>query len=249
MKYRNRNKNPLIRLLIFLFKIAGICTVIFLLLLLISSFFKIKNITVESGTHYTDEEIIDFYLADTMDNISFVLYLKQKLSKQKQIPFIEKVDINIIDKNSISIQVYDKMVIGCVEFMGSYMYFDIDGRVVESSKEQIHGIPAITGLKFNRIVLYETLEVQKNNLFNVILDITKSIKKYNLIVGKVDFQPNDEVILYCDGHMVELGKQEFYDKQLSELSSFMEKLGNNKYKICMKDPTDNQGRYIAVLLE
>ena len=59
---------------------------------------------------------------------------------------------------------------------GSYLYFDRDGIVVESSRIKLEDIPVITGLNFSRIVLHEQLKVQKEEMFTVILSTdTRSV--------------------------------------------------------------------------
>lgn len=231
--------------MLFFIKIIGVITVLIIILTIIASFFKIKNITVEPGEHYTEEEIINLVIKDRTDNISYILYLKDKLLEQNAIPFVQKIDIKIIDKNSVYLQVYDKKITGCVYFMGSYMYFDLDGIVVESSNEHLEEIPIISGLVFDKIVLNEALKVQKNNMFNIILNISNTIQKYNLKVERVEFLKNEEVVLYCDGHVIELGRHEFYDEHISLICQIVKNLGDEKYKIYMKDITNGQDKYLA----
>lgn len=55
---------------------------------------------------------------------------------------------------------FEKSVVGYVSNMSSYMYFDKDGIIVESSSEQLPGVPWITGLEYGKILLYEPLEVK-----------------------------------------------------------------------------------------
>lgn len=210
------------RILLFFMKIAGICFGLAILLLILFFTFKVTNITIENGERYTDEEIIDMLMTEKTDKISFVFYLKQRLKERKQIPFVEKVDVSMTDRHSIHLEVYDKLVIGCVELMGGYMYFDKDGVVVESSREVISGVPIIIGLKFNKIVLYDTLEVQKESLFETILNLTKLIDKFDLPVNQIIFQSNYEVNLDIDGNRVLLGKHDTYDEQLSQLKPILE---------------------------
>ena len=43
-----------------------------------------------------------------------------------------------------------KSIVGYVSYMSSYMYFDRDGIIVESSADCLPGIPWITGLEFGQ---------------------------------------------------------------------------------------------------
>ena len=60
---------------------------------------------------------------------------------------------------------YTKRAWWAVSYMSSYMYFDKDGIIVESSSQKLPGIPWITGLKFGHIVLYQKLPVESERGF------------------------------------------------------------------------------------
>ena len=64
------------------------------------------------------------------------------------------------------------MMIGYVEYLGTNLYFDKDGIVVESSSEILEGVPKISGLKFSEVTLYEKLPVEDDHVFQVILNLT-----------------------------------------------------------------------------
>ena len=82
-----------------------------------------------------------------------------------------------MDKNTARVIVHEKRITGCVLIMGRYMYFDKDGIVVESSIERIEGIPMVTGLEFKEIALYKKLQIQKQGLYDTILQLTRLIEK------------------------------------------------------------------------
>lgn len=45
---------------------------------------------------------------------------------------------------------YEKNIVGYVHYLGKNVYFDKDGIVVESSDQEIEGVPLIKGLTFDR---------------------------------------------------------------------------------------------------
>ena len=47
-----------------------------------------------------------------------------------------------------------------MEYLEKYMYFDKEGIIVEASNEKTQGIPLVTGLSFEHVVLYEPLPVR-----------------------------------------------------------------------------------------
>lgn len=155
-----------------LFIIGGM--VLFLVLALLAAYFYIiRNYTVttiyvEGNIHYTNEEVIDMVMEGHYGNNSLLLSLKYKDKSIVGVPFIEKMDVSVQDPHTIKIEVYEKALAGYVEYLERYMYFDKDGIVVESSKEKTAGIPMVTGLEFDHVILYEPLPVEDKEIFTKI---------------------------------------------------------------------------------
>ena len=154
---------------------------------------------------------------------------------QKEIPFIEKYEIEYVDSHSARIIVHEKRVTGCVIVMGRYMFFDKDGIVVETSDTKLDGIPVISGLKFDEIVLFRKLNIQKQSLFDTILDITRLIQNKNIVVNEIEFSSNYEVTLYLDNVTVLLGKRTNYDEQINALKGILDSLQGRTGTVDMRN--------------
>ncbi len=230
-RLQNKRRHPIRKLLItmalFFFVILGGYVII-------SQTFQVKNIVVEGCTQYSDEEIKEKLMSKSSDSITFLMYLRYKFTDHKEIPYIESYSISMEDNHTIKVKVYEKIMIGCVELMGSYMYFDRDGIVVESSKERIDGIPLITGLKFDKIVLKEQLEIQKSSLYDMILNLTKLIQKFEINVDKVFINSSYEVTLTCEENEFLLGKRDFYDTQISAIPNILKEAESMKLRYDMR---------------
>src|SRR5690606_26754014 len=157
-----------------------------------------QSITIKGVTRYTPEEIQGKIIQTKYDNNTLLLYIRLKYFTEINIPFIEDIDLEILDNHSVNIIVYEKKVTGCVNFLGEYLYFDKDGIVVESSAKRLEDIPQIKGLKFDKIILHEKLEVQKDELFDIILNLTQLIDKYELDIDTISFNSKYEVTVECD---------------------------------------------------
>lgn len=207
--------------------------------------FRLENVIVEGTTRYTEEEIKNRLITEKTDQITLFYYLRQHFSDPVSIPFVEKVDVSMENRNTIHVTVYEKLVVGCVEMMGGYLYFDKDGIVVESTKERLEDIPQVTGLKFDKIVLHEKLEIQKEGLFETILNVTKLIKKFEIPIDAMRFNSDYELILTSDGIEVLLGRKDFYDEQLGALKNVLEAAGDKKLSIDMKNYSKNNKKIIS----
>jgi len=241
-KAQRKSNNVLMRLC---YRIFSLVLILGIPILFLVYTFSLKNITVIGLTHYTEDEIKKAIIQDTTDSNTILLYLKYKYFKDIKLPFVEKMEFELINRNTIKIQVYEKMVSGCVEFMGEYLYFDKDGIIVESASQPLEDIPLVLGLNFNKIILNEKLEVQKEELFDVILNLTQLIKEYELDVTTIYFDNNLEVTIDCGDIKILLGKQVTYDEALSELKNILLKANGMKLTIDMRDYVKGKDTIIA----
>ena len=127
---------------------------------------RIKEIEVTGNSHYTKEQVIDLVLGGKMvQKIRRSVITRTGSRSIKSIPFIEEYKIEFKSPTKIEIVVFEKSVVGYVSYMSSYMYFDKDGIIVESSVEQLPGVPWITGLDFGHIILHQPLPVADPDTF------------------------------------------------------------------------------------
>ena len=53
---------------------------------------------------YTEEEIKDFVITGLLDNNAIYLFLKYRYSPQEEIPFVEQIDVELINKNKVKLE-------------------------------------------------------------------------------------------------------------------------------------------------
>ena len=203
--------------------------------------FMVTDITYTGNKHYTQQQMTECIFGTEHPNaLIYTLFGK----KNKNIPFIQKYDVEVTWPNKMNVAVYEKAIVGYISYMGCNMYFDKDGIVVESSTETFEKVPEIIGLKFNSIVLDSKLEVGDDEVFRHILDLTQSFDKYNLDVSKVYFDSSDNVILYIDEVKVYLGKSDDYTDKLFELKQMKTKFAGLKGSLYMQDYTKDSSSII-----
>lgn len=167
--------------------------------------YTVKNVYVEGNLHYTQEEIRDIVTEGPLGGNSLYLAFKYRNKGVENIPFVDVMDVSILSPDTIKITVYEKALAGFVKYLDSYMYFDKDGYVVECSDIKTAGIPQISGLEFNHVVLGDILPVEDAEVFNHIMNITKLLNKYVLTADKIYFHSSGEITIYFGEVKVALG--------------------------------------------
>lgn len=208
---------PHLQLKIRLIIVLGIITTFLAIALFLSYHYAVRHVIVEGNKHYSAQEVQSMVLKGYLGDNSLYLSLKYKNKEIKGIPFIDTMDVIIVSNDTIKISVYEKALAGYVEYLGRYMYFDNDGMIVEAAKVTTKGIPQVTGLNFDHVVLYEKLPVENDEIFQNILTITKLLNKYDVICDRIQFDSSYNVTLGYGKVKVNIGKLENLDEKLMQL--------------------------------
>lgn len=224
------------RIVIFL----GIINVMLLTAYFVLIHYAVRNVIVEGNKHYSAEEIKSMIMTGYLGDNSLYLSLKYKNKDINDIPFVETMDVVVQSNDTIKITVYEKALAGYVEYLGRYMYFDNEGVVVEASKVTTKGIPKVTGIGFDHVVLYEKLPVENDSIFQNILTITKLLNKYDVICDRIQFDKNYNVTLGYNDVKIAIGKLENLDEKLMQLPYVLPSLEGKKGILDLQNYTSDR---------
>lgn len=237
--YRSRKRRG-IKILAVLVIVSGILGGIYYVL----GTYTVKNVYVEGNVHYTEEEIKAIVMDGPFGNNSLYLSMKYENKGVENIPFVDVMDVSILSPDTVKITVYEKALAGYVKYLDTYMYFDKDGCVVESSSVKTVGVPQITGLTFDHIVLGKPLPVENTEVFNTILNLTKLLNKYELTADKIYFHSSDEITIYFGDVKVALGREDIsMEDKIMLLPNFLTELAGKSGTLQMEKYEEGNGRF------
>ena len=211
-----------------LMRFAAVLVILGALVLFIGGIFRTEEITVEGLSYYTQEEFLAKISGEGARKNTLLFRWEQFRTGEQRVPYVERYDVTTEGKNVIKIRVYEKIMVGCVKVMGQYLYFDKDGYVTESATELLPGVPLIKGLEFDRIMLHEKLKIQKDELYDVILNITKLVREYDIPAQSITFNGKGEVELTVEGSTVAMGRRPAYDLQIQKLADILPSVSDRK---------------------
>lgn len=226
------------RIAVFSVILCGLIAVVVAGYLYIMQNYTITTVYVEGNLHYTNEEIIAMVMDDMWSNNSLFLSMKYRDKEIKDIPFIATMDVTIEAKDTVRIIVYEKAIAGYVTYLGRYMYFDNEGIVVETSEEGTPGIPQVTGLSFDHVILHEPLPVENQEVFQNILKITQLLDKYDMTVDKIYFDKDYQVTLIFGEVRVAMGSSDDIDEKIMKLQYMLPELEGKSGTLNMKEYTE-----------
>lgn len=203
------------------YKWLGIAVAFLLLGAVLVFGLRIKEVTVSGSDRYTPQQIENILFSGRWGNNTILALINDKTNPHKQIPFVDDYKLVFHGLFKVEVIVYDKSIVGYVSYMSSYMYFDRDGIIVESSADCLPGIPWITGLEFGRIVLYKPLPVKDPKIFEEILNLTQQLSVYNIQVDRIKFSSSGQPSLTIGQMEVTLGDEGDVDGKLSLLNDIL----------------------------
>lgn len=157
------------------------------------------------------------------------------------IPFIDTMEISMKPPHTIEIQVYEKGLLGYVylESLGQNAYFDKDGIVVETSSEVIEGLPRISGLSVDAVVLYEPLPLQDKQLLKNLLTLTQTLKKYEIVPEQIAYSEDKTYRLEYGSVEALLGSAQNVSDKVLRLSYILPKLEGMSGRLHLEGWTEN----------
>ncbi|MDE6627390.1 MAG: cell division protein FtsQ/DivIB [Lachnospiraceae bacterium] len=215
---------------------------VLVMVVVLATCFKIEEIEVTGNKHYSVEQIQDYVLSEGYINNTLLLSLKNRFSPIEDIPFIARIDVEVINAHKVAVNVYEKAMAGCIEYMNQYVYFDQDGYVLEISPTKLEDAPCITGMSFKSMELREKLPIEDEKRFRIILNLTQQIQKYSLQINSIRFTSENEIVMKHGDIRIELGDGSNLEEQLTDLGQILNELEGKKGTLDMKDFDTASGR-------
>ena len=219
---RRRKKRRKIGLYILLILILLIAAGVFIVM----NVFTVENVVVEGNELYSSTQIENMVLNDEYSWNSLYVDLKYRFVDIGEVPFVDTMEVSLDNPHTVHIKVYEKGMLGYlyINSIGQNAYFDKDGFVVETSTEVIDGVPKITGISCEEVVLYEKLQLENSDILRDLLNLTQTLKKYDLLPDEIQYDSNMEPVLYYGTIQVKIGSEDSLSQKVVRLSIILPQL-------------------------
>ena len=241
---KKKTKKTYEKVLIALAVICLIVAILFITVLCLLEIYKVKTVYVNGNVHYTSGEIKDMIMTGDLGDNSIYLSLKYKNKTIEDVPFISAMNVEIVSPDTIKITVYEKSLAGCVEHLGEYVYFDRDGMVVESSPHITEGVPVVSGLSFESVVIYEPLPVSDKKVFEEILTIAQLYEKYEMEAERIQFLSGGNIVVHTGSVRAAMGKGDNIDDKVMTLAGIMPNLEGKSGTVKLENYTKDSKNVI-----
>jgi len=209
-----------------LLKITG--SLLVLAVIMLSPLFAIETIVTTDMIAYSKDEICIIGDIDTGDNLFLTALLSaRKLEKD---PYFENVDIEIGLPSTIKLNVTERRVRGYISYMGSYLYIDENGLVMDSKTSFKENLPVFTGLEFDKFKVGEVIEMEETETLDTVVSLTQMFTLYDALekVDSVDVKDIENITVTAGGVKVKLGGRDDLDQKIRTMKEVLAQIGEEE---------------------
>lgn len=209
-------------------KILKIIAIVITVLALFILVFHTRKINVSGNEYCTEDEVKDWILQDRLSHNTVYTWWKYNYTDAKQLPVVETMEIKIQTPWEISARVYEKSIVGYLDFGGTHVYFDKDGVVLSQTTDTIEGVPLIEGITLDqsKIVVHESLPTEQSTAFDHIFEVSQAMETNALKADRMSISESGDVTLYTGNVTITLGDSDFADK-VAQIPPILAKLQEN----------------------
>ncbi len=220
--------------------IAGVLVVVVFACVLFSPVFAVKEIKAEGASHFTTSELCELIGLSTGDNL--FLFSKSRAEKTlEESAYIADAKLSAKLPDTMVIQVKERKVRGYVPYMGSYLYIDEEGRVLEVQNVYHEALPLVKGLSFSSFTEGEIIPVENPEALDVVLRISQMMEKYELLdlVVEIDVSNPEDIYAYVNQVQIHLGNMENGDMKIKYMAEIMKTIPKEDRGILDLSALDN----------
>ena len=189
-----------------------------------TSILRVSIVHIEGSQHYDEEKIMS---AAGLSKGMHILQVNKKRSVKGllKLAYLDGAKVDTIFPNTLQIIINERKPIGYVPFTGTYLSIDKTGKVIDQTQyQEVHNLPIIEGLKFDKFVLGEQLEVENEEVIMAIIEMSTLMEKYNLLNEeiKIDVGDPNGIRLYINSLDVIIGEISNLDKKIQWLCGIID---------------------------
>ncbi len=242
-RQRKARKKRAITTFIFLM----VCLVITAVILCLTIFFPIKNITAMGSKIYSNDEIVKQSGISVGDNIFTFGEKRTTLNIKSKLPFIESIKYERKLPDKLVIKVTDAKAYYCYKQGDSYFNVSKNGWVLEKASEKpntafeiiLGGVKAEVG---------KPIEFSDPNQTEILNNLISLLEENDLKIDYVDVADTVSLKVGVDGRFdVELGTQNDIENKMKQLKTMVNEMQNGEkglIRLYMWNPQKPDGTFV-----
>lgn len=202
------------------------------------SFFHVTHVEVMENTHYSKKELKKMILTGAFSSNSILAPITCSKAKVENVPYVESYSVSRSGRNSIVIGVKEKNVVGCIPYLDSYIYFDRNGKFIESSRTRDESVPYFEGITVKKTVMNEKLPI-KDAVLNTAVALSTIFAKNDMTPDYIELDEDYSINLIYGDITVKLGKDRYLEDKMNRTIAILPQITGEKGILHMENVTES----------
>jgi len=224
-------------------RVAIIFIVIVLALLVFFTLFRTETVLVSGNTRYSDEDIKSMCLDGALSNNTFLFTVFKHRIELSDMPYLDHVDAEMIDNNTIHLSVEERISAGRIPFGGKIIYFDKNGNVLEiREKDDEQDLTAV--MIKDRVPDVEMIDVgdvifeEEPEFLAVVSVLSGLLLQYELVPDYVIIDEENNITLVFGDTKILLGQDLFLEEKIARADAILPDIQGTTGILHMEDYTE-----------
>ncbi len=178
--------------------------------------FNFETAVVYGNTKYSQKQIESFITRGKLGENTFVMALKYHDRAVKEIPFVDRIDISIINPSTVQVNITEKPLDGCIDCGEYKAYFSKEGIVQAISGRTDEKATVINGLELHKPEIDAPVESENRTGLDNVLKLLATMDRYELHADVIDVDQLGSLTVGFGDVSVGVGKSG-YDRKMYKL--------------------------------
>lgn len=212
--------------------------------------FNLKRVVVNGTDIYDQKEIESFITKGYLGRNTFIMALKYHNRAVKDIPFIDRIDIDITSPSSVRVNVKEKPTDGYVFYKSRYVYVSREGVIQAVSKDAVKKAAQIKGVVLTHSKTGNRALAKNQYGLEISLEMLRIMEKYGILedAGCISVDEKNRITVTFGDVKVELGRSG-YDEKLYKIQQILPDLKGRSGIIRMTGLDDYSNLNIVLMPE
>ena len=235
-KKKRRHRKKYIKIAVLL-----LIAVLAITALTVFGLFRVSELVISGNEHYTATEVQQAIMQDGLcQNTLYLLWkFQDKERTEEALPFLSGIEVRMVSPFKVEVQVYEKPEVAYIQAQGTYIYFDREGVVMQTSEQIYEDIPEVSGITVDEVTLYERLKVTDEEKFDDVVTLASVLNRENLIPDEIRYSTRDELIVIFGNLNVIMGDGTDLEGKVTALKSILPNIEEEKGIIYMEDYSED----------
>ncbi|MDY4834761.1 MAG: hypothetical protein SO181_06400 [Frisingicoccus sp.] len=187
--------------------------------------FKLEDVRIIGNKTYSEDEVKALMnFPENMPN-TLLCYLKYFRYKAEDVPFLEKIQVKIENRNMICIEVFETNIIGCLRQGKSYCYFDDSGIIQEILSDRKDTVAVIEGISLENMEIGQKISIENETTYKGIIELCQLLIDHNIKAQKIEIDKNGKFTVYIDDNIrVGFGTPVLLEEKAVEMANILPEL-------------------------